>query len=260
MGLYQIGFFLGLALGTFVGGLLTDRLGYHATMWVAATVAALGSLPALFLLPETRAPRSHRQSPAVKETPLQWHSNRALRTVLLLQAINEFITNGVLAGTIALLVQGLLPSTNLALGVATATGALGAVRLLLGMVVAPLAGTVSDRLGKRWPVTLGGLVAGIVSMVLVASSTPMVAFAGMVLGALSGASVRALLATLTGDLVSPTQRGRAIGVLNISGDLGNAAGPVVAYALLPWIGLSGVYLVCAGLYVLGSIVPLWFSG
>jgi len=163
-----------------------------------------------------------------------------LRTVLLLQAINEFITNGVVAGTIALLVQGLLPSTNLALGVATATGALGAMRLLLAMATAPLAGTVSDRLGKRWPVTLGGLVAGIVSLVLVASSRPMVAFAGIVLGALSGASVRALLPAMTSDLVSPAQRGRAIGVLNISGDLGNAAGPVVAYALLPWMGLSGV--------------------
>jgi DHA1 family multidrug resistance protein-like MFS transporter len=258
VGLYQIGFFLGLALGTFAGGLLTDRLGYHATMWVAATVAALGSLPALSLLPETRAARSHRQSTAVKETPLQWHSNRALQTVLLLQAINEFITNGVVAGTIALLVQGLLPSTNLALGVATATGALGAMRLLLAMATAPLAGTVSDRLGKRWPVTLGGLVTGIASLVLVASRTPMVAFAGIVLGALSGASVRTLLPALTGDLVSPAQRGRAIGVLNISGDLGNAIGPVVAYALLPRMGLSGVYLICAGLYALGSMVTLGF--
>jgi DHA1 family multidrug resistance protein-like MFS transporter len=257
VGLYQIGFFLGLALGAFAGGLLTDRLGYHATMWIAATVAALGSLPALFLLPETRAARSHRRSPAVKETPLPWHADRALQTVLLIQAINEFITNGVVAGTIALLVQHLLPATNLALGVATATGALGAMRLLLAMAAAPLAGAVSDRLGKRWPVTLGGLVAGIVSMVLVASSTPMVAFAGIVLGALCGASVRALLATLTGDLVSPAQRGRAIGVLNISGDLGNAAGPVVAYASLAWIGLPGVYLACAGLYALGSAAVLW---
>jgi MFS family permease len=59
-------------------------------------------------------------------------------------------------------------------------------------------------------------------------------------------------------LVSPAQRGRAIGVLNISGDLGNAAGPIVAYALLPWMGLSGVYLICAGLYALGSIVTLGF--
>jgi hypothetical protein len=47
-------------------------------------------------------------------------------------------------------------------------------------------------------------------------------------------------------------------VLNISGDLGNAAGPVVAYALLGWVGLSGVYLICAGLYALGSIVTLGF--
>ena len=150
-----------------------------------------------------------------------------------------------------------MPSTNLTLGVATATGALGAMRLLLAMATAPLSGTLSDRLGKRWPVTLGGLVTGIGSLVLVASSRPMVAFAGIVLGALSGASVRTLLPALTGDLVAPAQRGRAIGVLNLSGDLGNAAGPVVAYASLAWIGLPGVYLACAGLYALGSAAVLW---
>jgi MFS family permease len=257
VGLYQIGFLLGLAVGAFGGGLLTDRVGYRATMGIAATVAAVGSLPALFLLPETRAARSQRRSSAVKETPLQWHADRALQTVLLIQAVNEFITNGVVAGTIALLVQHLLPATNLALGVATATGALGATRLLLAMAAAPLAGTVSDRLGKRWPVTLGALVIGTASMVAVAANNPIAAFAGIVLGALCGASVRALLATLTGDLVSPAQRGRAIGVLNVSGDLGRAAGPVVAYASLAWIGLPGVYLACAGLYALGSTAVLW---
>ena len=132
--------------------------------------------------------------------------------------------------------------------------------MLLAMAIAPLSGTLSDRLGKRWPVILGALLIGVASMVLVGANNPTAAFAGVVLGALSGASVRALLAAITGDMVSPAQRGRAIGVLNISGDLGNAAGPVVAYALLAWVGLSGVYLACAGLYALGATAALWFCG
>ena len=53
-GLYQTWFFFGAALGAFIGGLLTDRIGYAATMWIGAALTALGGLVALFLLPETR--------------------------------------------------------------------------------------------------------------------------------------------------------------------------------------------------------------
>ncbi|MBN1139398.1 MAG: MFS transporter [Anaerolineae bacterium] len=252
-GLYQIGFFMGLALGTFAGGLLTDWLGYRVTMWIASAAGAVGGLAAWFGLSRTRVLR-RRAAPSLTRVPaLKWHAERRLWAVLLLHAINEWATNGVLAGTIALLVQKLLPATHLALGVATATGVLGAMRLLLGMVTAPLAGTLSDRVGRRWPIVLGGLAIGAASMVAVSSPVPALAFAGIILGALSGASVRALLTALTGDLVDPAQRGAAIGAFNVSGDLGTAAGPVLAYALLERVGLSWLYLICAGLYVAGWI-------
>jgi len=94
-------------------------------------------------------------------------------------------------------------------------------------------------------------------MILVARQAPLVAFSGVVLGALAGASLRSLHATLTGDLAEASQRGQAIGLLNISAQLGAAAGPVVAYALLPLFGLSGIYLACAGLYALGIALALW---
>jgi Na+-driven multidrug efflux pump len=41
------------------------------------------------------------------------------------------------------------------------------------------------------------------------------------------------------------------------GDLGSAVGPPVAYALLPGLGLSGVYLLCAALFTIGLILALW---
>ena len=34
----------------------------------------------------------------------------------------------------------------------------------------------------------------------------------------------------------------------------------MAYALLPWLGLSGVYLLCAGLFALGLMLALRFWG
>lgn len=281
VGLYQVWYFVGTIVGTFASGFLVDYVGFRSTMWIAAAVTLVGGLPALFLLPETQVLRSSPPTAEVgnravslglasirsrfqtlltamrqKEPPLPWYANRGLWAALLLYAINGFVTNGVIAATTALLVQDQLPNTNLALGVATATGLLGALRLLLSLVTAPLSGTLSDRLGKRWGVILGALVVGAGSMILLGVYNPAAVVVGIVAGALAGASLRALLTALIGDLVAPAERGRALGVLNVSGDLGIMAGPVVAYALLPWLGLPGIYLGCAGLYALGAVVSL----
>ncbi len=252
-GLYQTWFFAGAAFGAFVGGLLTDKLGYHTTLWIGAALTALGGLAALLLLPETRSLRRDPATFSDKETRPRLRNNRSLWIAVSLQGINRFVTAGVLTATMALLVQDRLPSTGLTLGVATLTGVLMAGRTFLSTISAPLAGTLSDRLGDRWKVMAGGLIVGMASMTLIAWGTPAAILAGISLGAVTGGSVQALVTALTGDVVNQAQRGRAIGLLHTVGDLGSALGPLVAYALLPWIELSGAYLLCAGLFAVGVL-------
>ncbi len=252
-GLHQTWFFLGAALGSFAGGLLTDRVGYTTTMWIGATLTALGGLVAFFLLPETRSTRSGADDPVVEgviegDRP-RLRARRGLWITASLQGINRFVTAGVLAATLGLLVRDRLASADLGLGVATLTGVLMAGRTLFSMAAAPLAGTMSDWLGSRWRVAAWGLVIGAISMVLVTWNAPAAILVGISLGAVTGGSVQALVVALTGDLASQTQRGHAIGLVHTVGDLGSAVGPPVAYALLPGIGLHGVYLLCAGLFV-----------
>jgi MFS family permease len=257
-GLYQTWFFLGAALSTLAGGLLTDWLGYGATMWIGAAVTAVGGVVAIILLPETRRVRPNPGNLSVEEIGPRLRANRELWVAVSLQGINRFVIAGVLAATMGLLVQGWLRSTSLTMGVATLTGVLMAGRTLLSIVAAPLAGTASDRLGSRWGVAGWGLAIGVVSMALVAWGGPMAILAGVSLGAVAGGSVQALVTALTGDLVSQAQRGRAIGLLHTAGDLGSAIGPPVAYALMPWIELRGVYLLCAGLFAAGLVLAILF--
>jgi DHA1 family multidrug resistance protein-like MFS transporter len=257
-GLYQTWFFLGAALSTFAGGLLTDWLGYGTTMWIGAAVTTVGGVVALILLPETRSARSGLDDPPVEENGPRLRANQGLWVAASLQGINRFVTAGVLTATMALLVQDRLSFENLALGVATLTGVLMAGRTLLSMVAAPLAGTASDWLGSRWGVAGWGLAIGVISMALVAWGAPLAILAGVSLGAVAGGSVQALVTALTGDVVSQAQRGRAIGVLHTAGDLGSAIGPPAAYALMPWIELRGVYLLCAGLFAAGLALAVLF--
>ena len=257
-GLYQTWFFLGAALSAFTGGLLTDWLGYGATMWIGAAVTGMGGIAALILLPETRRARLNPGDSPVEENSLRLRANRGLWAVASLHGINRFVAAGVLAATMGLLVQDWLSSAGLTLGVATLTGALMAGRTLLSMVAAPLAGAASDRLGSRWGVAGWGLAIGVIGMALVAWGSPMAILAGVSLGAVAGGSIQALVTALTGDLVSQAQRGRAIGLLHTAGDLGSAIGPPAAYALIPWIELRGVYLLCAGLFAAGLVLAMLF--
>jgi MFS family permease len=176
-----------------------------------------------------------------------------------LQGINRFVISGVLAATLALLVQDWVQPAGLIPGVATVTGALMAGRTLLSMVAAPLAGTASDWLGDRWRVAIWGLVFGAAGMSLIAWQAPGAVVAGLALSAVTGGSVQAIATTLTGDIASPRQRGRAIGLLHTAGDLGSAIGPPAAYALLPWAGLHGVYIFCAALFAVGLVLALGFE-
>jgi MFS family permease len=255
-GLYQTWFFLGAAIGAFAGGFLTDRIGYSAALWIGAGVTTLGGVVALIYLPETRSSKSMNLSYPNNETAQKWRPNGELVSVVSLQGINRFVTAGVLAATIALLVQEQLSMNNLVLGVATVTGILIGLRTILSMFAAPLAGSLSDKSGNRWGVTMAGLIFGSIGMFLLIRPDPVFILVGIGFSAIAGGSIQALVTTRTGDLVDQEQRGKAIGLLHTSGDLGSALGPITAYFLLRWINLSVVYIICAILFALGAGISL----
>ncbi len=259
-GLYQPWFFLVTAFGSLAGGVLTGRLGYAATMSVGAAVTAAGFVAALLLLPETHSAR-HAQHPVWGSAPavsIPLRANAALWAAVVLQGMNRFALSGVLSATLALVVQDQLKNFPLALGTASVTGILLAGRTVFSMGAAPLGGALSDRLGSRWIVMAWTVGIGLAGLVLLAMDNLAGVLAGVILMAIASGGIQSLVTTLTGDLVSQAQRGRAIGLLHTAGDAGSAVGPPLAYALLPVIALSGVYWLCALLFVAGLVLAGYF--
>lgn len=251
-GFYQTWFFLGSAFGSLSGGALTDAVGYTLTMWIGAALTALGGVVALLLLPETRAAPADKlamHSPTEASRP-RLRANGELWYAALLQGVNRFVISGVLSATMGLLVQAHLHETGRIIGVATLTGVLMAGQTLFSILSASFSGLLSDRLASRRRVIVLGLIAGALGLALLAWGVP----AGIVVGALLVASAKgglqSMATTLTGDVVNAAQRGRAIGVLYTAGDFGSAAGPLIAYGLLPWIALPGIYWLSAAVFAL----------
>jgi MFS family permease len=174
--------------------------------------------------------------------------------------VTFFAGNGVVMSTISLYLKqnfgDEIPIGNVVLGVASLGGIMLAMRSLAGMTAGPISGYLSDLKGDRWPVVLGGILIGIAGFgVLILGTEFWTVALGVILIALSSGTLLTTLAALTGDLAASDRQGRAIGRLATAGDLGSAAGPLLAYALLSLISLRWIYLLC-GLSFVSSLLAL----
>jgi MFS family permease len=172
-----------------------------------------------------------------------------------------FVGNGILMSTISLFLgrqwnEG-VEVAGIFVGVSSLAGLLLGLRALLGIVSGPLAGTISDRLPSRWPMARLGVAIGIGGfLVLVLQAGLWVLPTGVSLVALSSGAMIAVLTAVVGDTALRSQRGVSIGSLATAGDIGSAAGPLVAYGIALLLDLRWVYLGCAVLFAIGLLATL----
>ncbi len=272
VGTYQLSFFLGTSSGSLLGGLLTDRLGYHQAMHVSAALTFLGAIVALLFLPETRGLKQGMDRSGADLAPSSLPEGQALQALnpavraefasaAALYAADRLVVAGVLSSTLGLfLLEQMGEQVSIAgyvLGVATLTGLGLGLSRLISMASAPLSGGLSDRVGNRWRVAAGGLVPGVAGFGLLATGLPLAALVGIPLTAVTGGSNLSLATALIGDLGNSDRQSRRLGVVFTIGDLASAVGPPLAYLLIPWIGVKAVYLLSGSLFALMFLVALW---
>lgn len=274
-GVYQVSYLLGLAASPLVGGGLTDALGFRAAVRACAGLQAAGLLVAVLALPETRVVVRGQSSTTASSG---WGVHRAvagwvaalrgadpgLLAVAALYLVTFFVSNGVLMSSISLYLGqrwGEQVSLGRAeVGVASLAGITLSLRAALGILSAPAAGVVSDRLRSRWPVVyaaMGLAGGGFLILILPVPVWAVLAAVGMV-SAGAGALI-AVLAALAGDRIVGGRPGATMGAMATAGDVGSAAGPLVAYALAARVELQWVYLLC--LMVLATVggMAWWFG-
>ncbi|UCG25283.1 MAG: MFS transporter [Chloroflexota bacterium] len=117
VGIYFVSFYLGAATGSILGGALTDCLGYHRAMGIAAGLSLTGAMVALLLLPETStfsrdslSPSSEHVIAAVRRQTgvTDW---RQLFSATGLLGVNRFVMAGVFIGTFGLFLSQILGET-----------------------------------------------------------------------------------------------------------------------------------------------------
>lgn len=267
-GVLQAFFFVGMAVNPLLGGLLTDWLSFQASLAICAALTGLGAIIAWLALPETLPEHRRRRAPVRRRwragDAIGWLSKqRRILAADYMALLTDFAGDGIVLSTLSLYLEQQYGDT-ISLGgpvlqVASMGGALLALRAAVSAGISPIAGRLSDRSSNRWATTGLGLVIGVFGMAgLVGVSHLWGLLLSVTLISLSGGVLRTVLPALVGDLADEAHRGAATGGLATAGDIGSAAGPLMAYTLLSVMSLQGVYLLSA-IGMFSGLIVVWLA-
>jgi MFS family permease len=263
-GIYQMWFFIGVATSSFFGALITDVFGFRNGQWISVSVIAAIAVIWFFFLPETRIndataqdiPKDAGKTGAMK---LPW---KVMAVTSFTVFISRFMAWGVLAATAILWLSDIFGTgaqiASLFIPIATFTGFYTALSNLINIVSTPLAGSISDRLGRRWSVIGLAMILGGLGLWLMSGEIPTMALIGAFLVPIAGSSAETLIPAIAGDRVPKNLRSRALGLINTAGDLGATIGPFAALGTLNsgWLTLGGIYQIGSVLFGIVAVLAL----
>ncbi len=256
MGLLQVGFGTGLAVGPLLGGLVADAFGYSETFYLTAALLFLAGVLVWFGVRESFVPFPG-------EKGVRWGFRRQWKRILKTSGVAvtylmRFLSSlgrMMLIPILPLFVQTLLVDperlntlTGLVISVSSAATTLSAVYL----------GRLGDRVGhRRVLITCSAISAGLyVFQSMVASAWQLLAFQVLVGVATGGVipAVSALLARYTRH----GEEGSVYGLDNSINAAGRAAAPLLGAWVAATLGLRATFVVTGGIFLLSVGVAATF--
>ena len=242
-GLWSAMYGLGSILGPLIGGLAAQTASYQTVFYLSAAVFGVAFILALKSI---RLPlRVERDDRTSKDDLRQFLRLTPLFAMVSLYFFGlQFVKSLV---PIYLRESARFRATDVEVGlVFTIIG-------LIGLPTQVLAGALSDRIGRRYPVVIGLLlcssafaafpsVGGISQFYLVTS-----------IYALGGATIAPCLMAALMD-VSPFERGTSIGTYGAAEDVGMVIGPAATGLAYHYYGVDAPFTLCAALILIDAIL------
>jgi MFS family permease len=241
IGRFQMWLFIGMGGSSMIGGLLTDLLGFREAMW-AGVLALLGAFVLWYtLLPETQGD----SAPEMASPPAVGVFSAPVITAMLIMGLNWLVFLGWINGAMSIIleqrVSDSLEIAGVVIKIGTLTGVVVAIQMIAGLMTAPVSGQLSDWSRNRWGLVMGALIAGVIALAALVNGRGWVVIAATLLASMTSGILQTQSITIVGDYAGRNRR--ALGVLATVSDAGSAAGPLIGFAILPIIGLDGVFVV-----------------
>jgi hypothetical protein len=264
---------LGSAISVVVGGWVFDQYGYRPAVLVIAGITAL-AIPLAWAVrwPEAATHRPNASSAKVSEKVAEkarslegWRialADPAQRWMLFI-GLQKLLFDSILVSTAALFLKQQLgsetPLAAFGVGIGTAAGLVLALRWLSDLVVGPLLGALSDRVGQLPLAAL--LVMGVLLAVIGAVTLGGVAsLLCVALILITSTGVNVTLDAAANRLSMTTRRPHLfIGAYTTVSDAGSAVGPLLAYSLGAATGFGILYVAAALIQAIAVTVFWWRS-
>lgn len=265
-GIYHKWFFIGVASSSFFGAMLTDIFDFRTGQWISVAIIATAALSWFLFLPETRSNSLPVDSHAAvsAESASQKMPWRIIAITSLTVFISRLIAWGALAATAILWLSemygdGLRVVSSFFIPIASLTGLYTALSNLTSIGSTSLAGSMSDKLGRRWPVIGLAMAFGCVGLWFMSGELRLLALLGAFLVPVAGSSTETLIPAIAGDRVPKALRSRALGIINTIGDFGATVGPIIALSVLNagWLSISGLYKIAGSLFGIVSLLAFY---
>ncbi len=248
MGLYEGGNGFAIMIGSAASSILVNVIGVAAVFGVASAFSAVAFVFCILLVKETSSPMDAR-GPILDIAGLRDIVSPEYLTAMYTAFLFMYSQN-VFSSIIPLytMQMSILSIEELALLFVAFAGATS-----LGSF---LAGPVSDRVGRRLPIAVGMGFTSLSFIGLFTSASPLaLAVSSLALGFGTG-FFHPVASALVADISTPENRGKAFGFYRLMRDLGTFAGPAVAGVVSALLGVGSLFILNAGLALLGCFLAL----
>jgi DHA1 family tetracycline resistance protein-like MFS transporter len=255
MASYGAGFILGPALG----GLLFDRWGYAAPFAVTGTLALIGLILAVVMIPETRPANLSNKTLKVDRDQMKWKNILAALpkpiTLFVTLLIIDFIATFAFAfiePQMALYAYNQLFLSPAQLGIIVGVYGLA---MLLGQ---GFLGTLSDRLGRK-PVMLVGLLLNATLYVglIFVKSFGLLCLIALIAGMGDALFIPAIGAAYL-DIAEPAHRSLVMGIKGSGAALAGVVGPLLVAIISAWAAPQSIFAISALATFVAILVTLFF--
>ncbi|WP_028562470.1 MFS transporter [Paenibacillus pinihumi] len=251
MGTLQSGAIAGTILGPFFGGMMANAFGYRPIFYITGSLLFIASMLAMFTVKEKFDKEKAAAAPQVSVV----QGLRELTKVPQLNALYAvtFMIQFAMISPMPLIPLYVQHLHGTAENVAFWAGFVGSVTGLSNMVAAPLLGKLGDRIGpeKILGVALLGAAILFIPQAFVGTVWQL-----LIVRFLLGIFLGGLIPTVNSLIRRYTPEGRESRAYSFNSSmlsLGNMVGPITGGVISGWTGISGVFLISSGMFLLNFL-------
>jgi DHA1 family quinolone resistance protein-like MFS transporter len=241
-GVYSASINLGFAIGPMVGSFLAKHIAMSAPFWGSAGLSSVALLVLTFVSFIGRPPT--KTVPAI---PKGFTEPLRDKRVLVLALTSLFFMAGmsVIHTLFSVAATAEIEDGILFVGKAITTAGIS------GLLLGPIAGRLSDRIGRQPILLAGAFLAAAEGLTLLTTRNPWIIGFGFLFGGIGGAAFVTGLYAQIGDITTKKSRGMVTGIVGMAGYCGGMAGALLAPRVweltnlrLPF-GLQLIFSFCA---------------